>query len=70
MHHDQEEIEAESVAYLVCKRNAVEPGSAKYLSAFLDESTSIVDIDMYSVMRAAGHVESFLRIGSPTKFTK
>jgi len=70
LRHDQEEIEAESVAYLVCKRNGVEPGSAKYLSAFVDESTSTVDIDMYSVMRAAGHVESFLRIASPTKFTK
>jgi len=67
--HAQKEIEAESVAYLVCKRNDVKPGSEKYLSAFVDTSTSITDIDMYSIMRAAGYVESFLGLGKPAKFS-
>lgn len=68
--HDQKEIEAESTAYLVCKRNGVTPGSERYLSDFVGESKSSADIDMYSVMRAAGHVESLLGLGKPTKFSK
>lgn len=68
--HDQKEIEAESAAYLVCKRNGVNPASGKYLSDFVGESTSSEDFDMYSIMRAAGHIESFLRIATPTKFRK
>ena len=62
------EIEAESVSYLVCKRNGVTPKSETYLAEFVTENTTINDIDLYPVMRAAGQVETLLALTSPTKY--
>jgi len=56
----QKEIEAESVAYLVCNRNGVSPKSETYLAKFIEHDTTIDNIDIYQVMRAAGQVESLL----------
>jgi hypothetical protein len=60
--HSQQEIEAESVAYLVCKRYGVSPKSQTYLSNFIKEDSDVTDIDFYSIMKAAGDVESFLKL--------
>ena len=64
----REEIEAESVSYLVCKRNGVSPKSESYLAQFVSENMTISDIDLYPVMRAAGQVETLLALTSPTKY--
>jgi len=66
--HKMREIEAESVAYLVCKRTGVEPKSQTYLSDFVKPDTSVDTIEIYPIMRAAGQVETILGIASPSKF--
>ena len=54
------EIEAESVAYLLCNRNRVECRSQPYLSAFVQSNETADDLDIYAITRAAGHIERFL----------
>jgi hypothetical protein len=66
--HAQEELEAESVAYLVCARNGVESKSQTYLTEFVTKNTSIETLDLYQVMRAAGHIESLLGLTSHTRY--
>lgn len=64
------EIEAESVAYIVCLRNGVEPRSHPYLSNFVRSDTTLEDIDVYQVMRAAGQVETILNLAARSRFDK
>lgn len=66
--HAQEELEAESVAYLVCARNGVTSQSEKYLSAFVEKHQTIDDLDLYQVMRAAGQIETLLGLTNHTRF--
>jgi hypothetical protein len=66
--HSQIELEAESVAYLLCARNGVKSASETYLTNFVKENTKITDLDVYQVMRAAGQVETILNLGRRTKF--
>jgi uncharacterized protein DUF955 len=66
----QEELEAESVAYIVCRRNGVCPKSETYLSAFVKENTTVDDLDPYQVMRAAGQVETFLSLTAHTSMPR
>jgi hypothetical protein len=68
LEHDKQEIEAESVAYIVCQRNGIEPKSQTYLSAFVGADTSLGDVDVYQVMRAAGQVETLLNIATRSRF--
>ena len=68
--HAQQEIEAESVAYIVCYRNGVQPKSQTYLSQFVDSDTSLGGIDVYQVMRAAGQVESVLDLAVRSRFDR
>lgn len=70
LEHSKQEIEAESVAYIVCRRNGVEPKSQTYLSAFVDSDTSLEDIDVYQVMRAAGQVETILNLATRSRFNQ
>jgi hypothetical protein len=63
----QQEIEAESVAYLVCERNGVKSKSQTYLSNFVNAYTTVDQIDVYQVMRAAGQVETLLGLAANTK---
>jgi len=63
--YSQQELEAESVAYLVCERNGVKSKSQTYLSNFVNANTTVDQIDVYQVMRAAGQVETLLGIRSP-----
>ncbi len=70
MDQGQRELEAESVAYLVCGRNKVASKSEKYLSNYVDRNTTIDKIDVYQVMRAAGQVEGLLGLTPHTTFEK
>ena len=65
--HAQQELEAESVAYIVCGRRGVKPKSETYLAGFLAQDTTIGHLDVYQVMRAAGRVESLLGLASSDK---
>ena len=58
--HNQCEIEAESVAYLVCRPNGVESKSEAYIADYVAKHTTIDHLDLYQVMRAAGTVERIL----------
>lgn len=58
--HAQVELEAESVAYIVCSRNGVSSKSQTYLANYVRENTTVDQIDVYQVMRAAGQVENLL----------
>ncbi len=60
MNKKQVELEAESVAYLVCKRNGISPKSETYLSGYVDKDDNIEQFDLYQIMRATGQVETIL----------
>jgi len=60
--HSDREIEAESVAYIVCGRNGVELKSHSYLSSFVDADTTVDNIDIYQIMKAAGQVENLIKL--------
>jgi len=62
------ELEAESVAYIICARNGIESKSQVYLASYMAENTTIDDIEVYQVMRAAGHVETLLGLARHTTF--
>ncbi len=56
----QKELEAESVAYLVCARREITTSSQEYLSTYVAQHTTVDDIDLYRVMWAAGKVEEVM----------
>ena len=60
--HPQVELEAESVSYLVCARNGVESKSEKYLANYVDDNTTLDDIDIYLVLRVAQDIEKLLEL--------
>jgi hypothetical protein len=68
MDHAQLELEAESVAYLVCARNEVRSRSETYLTNYVEATTTVDHIDVYQVMRAAGQVEALLGLTAHTKY--
>ncbi len=72
--HTQREIEAESVAYIVCHRQNITPKSQTYLSEFVNAKTGTDDalggMDFYQVMRAAGQVETLLGLVNHVRFTR
>lgn len=70
MDHAQRELEAESVAYLVCARNGVTSKSEAYLKDYVHAHTTIDQIDLYQVMRAAGQVESLLGLTAHANFAQ
>lgn len=59
---DMMEIEAESVAHIVCKRIGIEPQSLNYLSSFVEDEQEIEDLDIYAILVAAGAVENLLEL--------
>jgi hypothetical protein len=63
-----QEIEAESVSFLVCARNEVKSNSEVYLSEYISTNTILDNIDIYQIMRAAGQIETVLKIGSHMEF--
>lgn len=60
--HAQEELEAESVAYLISNRLGVEPNSAAYLSDFLSGRCPEPPFDLHEILKAAGKIEEVLKI--------
>jgi antirestriction protein ArdC len=70
MKHAQEELEAESVSYMVCARNGVTSKSETYLSNYVTQNTTVDHVDVYQVMRAAGQVETLLGLTAHTKYDK
>ena len=68
MSHAQREIEAESVAYLVCARNGVKSKSETYLTNYVGKNIAVDHLDLYQVMRAAGQAESLLGLTAHTKY--
>jgi len=51
------ELEAESVAYLVCTRRGIIPPSASYLSHYISGSSELPDISIESILKATGLIE-------------
>lgn len=68
--HSQQELEAESVAYIVCERNGVKSKSQTYLANFVNANTTVDHIDVYQVMRAAGQIETQLRLVAHTQYDR
>jgi hypothetical protein len=68
MDHAQRELEAESVAFLVCERSKVKSKSETYLKNYVSEHTTIDHLDLYQVMRAAGQVETLLGLTAHTRY--
>lgn len=66
--HTQRELEAESVAYIVCERNQIKAKSEKYLASFVTNEAILGSVDVYQVMRAANQVETLLGLNQHTKF--
>jgi len=62
------ELEAESIAYLICSRHGVENKSESYLSKYVKENQTVDQLDIYQIMRAAGQVETVFGLGEHTKF--
>jgi len=68
MGHRQIELEAESVSFLVCARNGVTSKAEAYLAAYVERNTTIEEVDLYQIMRAAGQVEGVLGLTAQAKY--
>jgi hypothetical protein len=67
-HLAQQELEAESLAYLVCRRHGVKSKSESYLADYVDRNTTVGTIDLDAILKAAGQVETLLGIAAETLF--
>lgn len=65
-----QEIEAESVSFLVCARNGVRSKSESYLSSYVQKNTTVDDIDLYQIMKAAGQIERLLGLTWESKYER
>ena len=61
------ELEAETTAYLVARRNGLEPRSESYLA---DYQGALPGLNLYSVMRAANAVETAMGISAQKLWNK
>ncbi|MFJ2327784.1 hypothetical protein [Pseudomonas sp. NPDC087690] len=68
MTHSQEELEAESFAYLACCRNGVECKSQTYLADYVSKHTDVDNSDIYQILRAVGQLESLLELTAHTRY--
>lgn len=55
--HDTREFEAEAVAYLVCERLNIDPGSAACLAGYLSVEGPLPDFSLEAILKAAHLVE-------------
>lgn len=62
------ELEAESVAYIVCARSGVMSRSESYLAGYVERNMTIENIDIYIIFKAAGQIEALLGRGSSVHF--
>ena len=68
LRHSAMELEAESVAYLVSHRRGINAKSQSYLAGHVSASTSLADLDLYELTKAAGQIEDALSIAAHTLF--
>lgn len=68
--HQQRELEAESVAFIVCSRNGVENKSENYLASYVTQDTAAEHLDLYQIMRATGQIETLLGLTEHTKYSR
>ena len=68
--HQQQELEAESTAYIVCARNGVDNHSDSYLADYVKQDITVDQLDLYQIMRAAGQVETLLGLAAHTKIDR
>lgn len=66
--HAQQELETESLAWLVSHRHGIESKSQTYLAEYVRPDTSFASLDVYNLLKAAGQVESALDIAAHTLF--
>jgi len=66
--HSEQELEAESVSYIVCCRNGVKSKAESYLSDYVKENTTVDSIDLYTLLKVAGQIETLLGLAEHTKF--
>jgi hypothetical protein len=66
--HGQRELEAESLAYLVCKRRGVTSKSESYLAHYVATHTTVDALDLDTVLKAAGQVEAIFSVAAETPF--
>ncbi|MDE6657497.1 MAG: ImmA/IrrE family metallo-endopeptidase [Oscillospiraceae bacterium] len=59
---EQQEFEAESVAYLVAKRMGIDCCSAEYLSDYLEDKNMMPVVSYDSIIRAVAKIEKLLKI--------
>ncbi len=57
---NEQEFEAESVAWLVCGRQGLNPSSDSYLSGYLNANDEIPSISLEAVLKAAAVIEDML----------
>jgi hypothetical protein len=55
------EFEAEAVAWIVCARQGIDPGSYHYLEGFLRPGARLPDASLNQIMVAANHIEALAR---------
>jgi hypothetical protein len=67
LRHSVAEIEAESVAYIVCRRAGLRTHSAEYLSSFVEDNDDLDSISIDLVSRVAGRIEEMGRRLLPPK---
>lgn len=61
------EIEAESVAHLVCSRFGLKNASEKYLSGYVDPEVEMPPISLESILKAAGMIERMAKTLMPLR---
>ncbi|NYT46641.1 MAG: ImmA/IrrE family metallo-endopeptidase [Candidatus Methanofishera endochildressiae] len=66
--HSERELEAESVSYIVCCRNGVKSKAESYLADYVEQNTTVDSIDLYTLLKVAGQIETLLGLAEHTKF--
>lgn len=57
------ELEAESISYLICKRQGMTTASHAYLMNYVAAHTTVESLDLHTVLRVAGQIEALLGLG-------
>jgi hypothetical protein len=68
MTHAQLELEAESVAFMVCRRNGVSSKSESHWANPVPQDTTIDCLDPHLVTSVAGQVDTLLGLTAHTKY--
>jgi len=55
----KEEMEAESISYIVCQRRNIVTTSAQYLSGYADQNVNLPEFSLDVVLRVAGTIEEW-----------